>query len=131
DALGIKTGGEASLDEWQKSAEAEALPGALDFLNHADQKGVEIFYITGRSDKLQEATVQNLKNIGAPQANDDHVLLEKEDETGKQDRFDKVDENHDILLFFGDNLSDFSGFPKNQDLDARNEQVADEQDQFG
>src|SRR5699024_2771735 len=100
-------------------------------LDHADQKGVEIYYITGRSDKLQEATVNNLKKIGAPQADNDHVLLEKEDETGKQDRFDEVDENHDILLFFGDNLSDFSGFPKNQPLDSRNEQVTNEQDKFG
>ncbi|MBY7144861.1 5'-nucleotidase, lipoprotein e(P4) family [Virgibacillus sp. NKC19-3] len=131
DALDIQTAGEASLDTWQESAEAEALPGALDFLNHADEKGVEIFYITGRADTLQEATVENLKEIGAPQANDDHVLLTEEDETGKQDRFDYVDENHDILLFFGDNLSDFSGFPKNQALDDRNNQVNDEQDKFG
>ncbi|MEW9676816.1 5'-nucleotidase, lipoprotein e(P4) family [Lentibacillus sp. L22] len=131
DALAIKTGGEASLDEWQESAEAEALPGALDFLHHADQQGVTIYYITGRSDKLQEATVKNLKKIGAPQADDDHVLLKQEGETGKQDRFDDVDKNHDILLFFGDNLSDFSGFPKNQPLDARNKQVNDEKDTFG
>ncbi|MCM3567944.1 5'-nucleotidase, lipoprotein e(P4) family [Neobacillus mesonae] len=96
--------------KWFNRAEARALPGALDFLRYADSKGVEIFYISNRQEKQKEATIKNLKNVGAPQANPDHVLLQQKNEKGKETRRNHVAKTHDIVLLFGDNLGDFSGF---------------------
>ena len=34
--------------KWTASAQAQAIPGAVEFLNYADKKGVRVFYITNR-----------------------------------------------------------------------------------
>ena len=52
-------------DEWLASPEsAMAIPGALRFYNKARAAGVEVFFITGRSDELREATERNLTAAG-------------------------------------------------------------------
>lgn len=96
--------------KWFNRAEARLLPGALDFLRYADSRGIEIFYISNRQEAQKAATIKNLQNVGAPQADEDHVLLQQENENGKETRRRHVAKTHDILLLFGDNLGDFSGF---------------------
>jgi 5'-nucleotidase (lipoprotein e(P4) family) len=117
-------------DKWVASAKAKALPGAIDFLNHADKKGVDIYYISNRKESQKEATIKNLQLIGAPQATPDHVLLQQPEEKGKENRRQQVAKNHQILLFFGDNLSDFSGF-EGKELTERNAMVEQMKSQFG
>ncbi|WP_375295541.1 5'-nucleotidase, lipoprotein e(P4) family [Paenibacillus doosanensis] len=117
-------------DEWVNKAEAKAVPGAVEFLNYADGKGVDIYYISDRSAAQTEATVKNLQAIQAPQAVSGHVLLKQPEEKGKEARFNQVSETHEIVLFFGDNLKDFYGFVGNseQDRDRRADEV---RQQFG
>ncbi|MDN3018790.1 5'-nucleotidase, lipoprotein e(P4) family [Paenibacillus sp. BSR1-1] len=95
---------------WVERSAAEALPGAIDFLKYADSKGVAIYYISNRKEALKAATIRNLQNIGAPQADAAHVLLKQKGERGKEARRMQVAKTHDIVLLFGDNLGDFSGF---------------------
>ncbi|MTT31918.1 5'-nucleotidase, lipoprotein e(P4) family [Terrilactibacillus sp. BCM23-1] len=107
--------GQGSLNEkewrkWIAKAKAKPLPGALDFLKEADRRGVDIYYISDRSDKTLERTMLNLKNIGAPQVTKNHVLLKRDGEKNKNRRRKLVAKTHRILLYFGDNLSDFEGF---------------------
>lgn len=97
-------------NKWFNQARAKALPGAIDFLKYADSKGVEIFYISNRREAHKEATIRNLNNIGAPKADTDHVLLLQPGERGKESRRQKVARSYNIVLLFGDNLGDFSGF---------------------
>jgi 5'-nucleotidase (lipoprotein e(P4) family) len=96
--------------EWFNRAEAKPLPGALEFLKYADRKGVEIFYISNRNEAQKPATIKNLQKVGAPKADADHVLLRSEGEIGKETRRTHVAKTHNIILLFGDNLGDFSGF---------------------
>ena len=96
--------------KWIKRADAKLLPGALDFLRYADSKGVEIFYISNRQEAAKEPTIKNLQKVGVPQADANHVLLQQESENGKENRRQQVAKTYDILLLFGDNLGDFSGF---------------------
>jgi 5'-nucleotidase (lipoprotein e(P4) family) len=117
-------------DEWIARAEAKALPGAIDFLKHADKKGVDIYYISNRKESQKEATIKNLQRIGAPQATSEHVLLKQPGEKGKEKRRQQVAKNHEILLFFGDNLADFSGF-EGKSLVERNQTVEKMKSQFG
>lgn len=117
-------------NEWINRAEAKPLPGAVEFLKYARSKGVEIFYISNRKEVQKAATIKNLKAIGAPQADLRHVLLQQPEEKGKETRRQQVAENYDILLLFGDNLGDFSGF---DDLSAsgRIQAVERRKEEFG
>ncbi|MBA9041818.1 5'-nucleotidase (lipoprotein e(P4) family) [Bacillus aryabhattai] len=132
DALQVKTGRgyPYKWDEWVNKAEAKALPGSVDFLKYANQKGLDIYYISDRTTSELDATIKNLNRIEAPQANKDHVLLIKTGEKGKQARVNKVKQKHDIVLFIGDNLSDFPGH-KGKSLKERNKTVQDEKNSFG
>ena len=117
-------------DEWVDAAQAEALPGALDFLSYANQNGVDIYYVSGRTVSQLDPTVENLQNVGAPQATAQHVLLTKPDEEGKDSRFESIESTHEVLLYFGDNLGDFPGFG-DKTLQERNQMTDQEKEQFG
>ena len=58
--------------EWGKEIAATEVPGAKEFLNYANSKGVAIFYITNRVVELKNATQENLTKLGIPwdQGND-------------------------------------------------------------
>lgn len=108
----VRTGKGDMLDwsDWFERAEAKPLPGALDFLKFADSKGVAIYYISNRMEAQKEATIKNLRQVGAPQADGEHVLLMQDGELGKETRRKHVAKTHEIVLLFGDNLNDFKGF---------------------
>jgi 5'-nucleotidase (lipoprotein e(P4) family) len=93
--------------EWVSLAQAEPIPGALEFLKYADSEGVQIFYVTNR--KLEEgpATKRNLIMHGFPQVADDRLLLRDKDD-GKEERRKKVAAKYDIVMLVGDNLNDFT-----------------------
>lgn len=93
--------------EWIKMACAEPLAGAVDFLNNAKEHGVTIFYISNRGESKMVPTVENLKKFNFPFADDQHVILQKKD-FNKESRRAEVAKNYNIILFFGDNLNDFS-----------------------
>lgn len=92
---------------WCKKAEANPLPGAVDFLKYAQEKGVEVFYVSNRHDSLRKPTLENLRYLDFPFADDAHIFL-KTTTSGKKKRRDKISENHEIVLLIGDNLADFS-----------------------
>jgi 5'-nucleotidase (lipoprotein e(P4) family) len=100
----------ANWSEWVKQARAKALPGAIEFLTYAHSRGVEIYYISNRNEDQKIATIQNLKLVGAPMADSSHVLLQQKGEKGKEMRRNQVAQKYNIVLLFGDNLGDFSGF---------------------
>jgi 5'-nucleotidase (lipoprotein e(P4) family) len=115
---------------WIKRAQGKLLPGALDFLKFADSKGVAIFYISNRKEAQKEATIKNLQNVGAPQADANHVLLLQPNEKGKEARRQQVAKTHEIVLLFGDNLGDFSGFDE-LSVTERLKAVDRHKDEFG
>ena len=47
-------------DVWVKKA-AKAVPGAKDFLQYADQNGVQIYYISDRTTSQVDDTIKNLE----------------------------------------------------------------------
>lgn len=115
---------------WINRAEAKALPGAIDFLKYADSKGVAIYYISNRNETQKEATIKNLLSVGVPQADAEHVLLQQPGERGKETRRQQVAGTHEIVLLFGDNLGDFSGFD-NLSVSGRIQAVDRHKDEFG
>lgn len=104
--------------EWISLANARPIPGAVDFLNYAAQKGVDVYYISNRKEVYREATMKNLKDAGFPNVEDKFVLLRTET-SGKEIRRNIVKETHQIIMLFGDNLNDFLEVFENKSVQER------------
>lgn len=91
---------------WMAAAKATATPGALEFLNYAKSKGVEVFYVTNRKMVGYDGTKKNLSALGFPYVDEKHLLL-RTDTSNKQPRRDMVTKDYEVALFLGDNLNDF------------------------
>ena len=116
--------------DWCNLANAEPLPGAIEFLNYARANGVSIFYITNRNDKFKEVTIQNLKKQGFPHADAEHVIT-RSAEASKEGRRQALLEKHHISLLFGDNLNDFAEDFEGKDIKSRFAAVDQASNQFG
>ena len=52
-----------------------AIPGAVEFCQYAESKGVELFYITNRLHDQEDLTVAQLERLGFPNADAEHVQV--------------------------------------------------------
>jgi 5'-nucleotidase (lipoprotein e(P4) family) len=108
----------AYWEEWVNLAEAEPVPGALEFLQYAESKGIEVYYVTNRREKHRDPTLKNLKQVGFPFAENEFLLM-RTDEAGKKSRRDKISETRQIIMLIGDNLNDFSEIFEEQSVSNR------------
>lgn len=95
-----------SWEQWCKKAKAKALPGASDFLHFADSLGLKIFYVSNRKIGLFEPTLKNLKILKLPQSDKENLLL-RTTKSDKTERREMVKAAHQVLLYVGDNLTDY------------------------
>jgi len=93
--------------DWVNKAEATALPGAVEFLQYANSRGVRVFYITNRKQIEKEGTARNLKQAGFPNVNDE-TLLVRTDTSVKEARRRAIAAKYRVVLLMGDNLNDFA-----------------------
>lgn len=96
-------------NSWVREMEAEAIKGAVKLTSDADEMGVSVFYITNRDAEVQEATEQNLRDLGFPVA-DGSVMSSggRPDWTSaKTVRRKLVADDYRVLMLFGDDLNDF------------------------
>ncbi len=108
--------------QWVARADAAALPGSLDFIRHAQGRGVTVFYVTNRSADQEEATRANLSRLGiALPADTDTVLMSRERPEWRSDKSSRrafVAARYRVLLLVGDDLGDFvsgaAGTPENR-----------------
>jgi 5'-nucleotidase (lipoprotein e(P4) family) len=115
---------------WTASAQAAALPGAVEFLRYADSKGVRVFYITNRKIEEKAGTMANLTKAGFPNVNDETLLL-RTDTSSKETRRKVVAARYRIVLLLGDNLNDFSDVFEKQTVAERLAAVEQNKDRFG
>ena len=97
-------------EKWVSMAKAPPVPGALEFVKHAENRGVEIFYVTNRTANLEQATRNNLQKLGFPsKTKPDTFLMKKEKGWGsdKSSRRSHVAKDYRILLLLGDDFNDF------------------------
>ncbi len=117
-------------DEWVNAAKAEALPGAVEFLQYAVSKGVDVFYVSNRRVDQVEVTAKNLVARGFPQAVPSHMLF-KEGESTKEPRRQTILKTHNIILLFGDNLNDFAEVFEGKNVQERGAAVDALKEEFG
>ncbi len=116
--------------QWTSLARAAAVPGALDFINFAKEKGVEIFYITNRKTEEKTTTIKNLDSLKFPYLDDAHLFF-RTDESSKEKRRITIEKEYEILLFVGDNLADFSMIFENRTNNLGFNVVDQNKDKFG
>lgn len=119
-----------SWHEWVERSSASPMPGASEFLDYADARGVDIFYVTNRRDNETRATLENLQRVGFPDADEAHFLPRTT--TGdKTARRQHVAQSHWVVLLMGDNLGDFSAGFDRASAEARRSAVDAQADAFG
>ncbi len=115
---------------WGEMRKAKAIPGAVDFLNYASQKGVKVFYVSNRDEVQKQATIDNLKNVGFPDANAETVML-RQKVSSKKERRDSISEKYRIVILMGDNLDDLSEVFEKKTVADRFMEVDKMRDMFG
>lgn len=115
---------------WTKRVECDTVPGGLSFFQYAKSKGVNVFYITNRLEVERAQTLKELQRWNFPDATNDHLIL-KTAGSGKGPRRDIVSANYDIVMLFGDNLSDFSAVFDKKPQSERDEQTRNNAALFG
>jgi len=87
------------------------IPGALEFAQYADSKGVKVFYVTNRVAEEEPATRKNLEKLGFPMGGnaDTMLMARKQPDWGsaKGTRRAHVARSYRVLLNVGDNFGDF------------------------
>lgn len=119
-----------SWHPWVEKASAVPIPGAKAFLDDVAARGVEVFYITNRRENETDATLRNLRQVGFPDADDEHFLprTASSDKTARRQR---VAQSHWVVLLMGDNLGDFSAGFDRETASARRAAVDAQANAFG
>lgn len=117
--------------EWCKAARAQALPGAVEFLNYVVVKGGDVYYITNRSADVKEYTMANLENAGFPQVKEHLMVMEKPEQASKESRRQIVMKDHEVVILMGDNLNDFCDLFYGASLESRLLLAKALKDEFG
>jgi 5'-nucleotidase (lipoprotein e(P4) family) len=118
--------------EWCQRAEAGAVPGAVDFLTYARERGVSVFYITNRRPAEKSGTIANLQKLGFPNVSDETVMVRDDAAPpSKESRRQQVAARYRIALLVGDNLNDFNDDFSGKSMTERAKQVDRERAEFG
>lgn len=128
----LKAGKTYNSEHWKKWIEmgaAPALPGAKDFVEYALEQGVEVFYISNRKVESLQPTINNLIELNFPNADSTHIFL-KADTSDKTARRAKVSEGYEIILFIGDNLTDYSQIYDERGADMGKQLVDDNKEEL-
>ena len=119
--------------EWTMQASADLVPGALEFINGATDAGIEIFFISNRSQRELPYTIQNLVEKGVKFSEEKILLSGRDFGSKKQDRRNIIAPSYNIIMLIGDNLADFHEVFESEviELDQRKQLVNSFQNQFG
>jgi 5'-nucleotidase (lipoprotein e(P4) family) len=105
---------ETAWAAWCEERKAGAIPGAVEFLTYARGRGVIPFFVTNRTQPLEQATRDVLARLGVPlETGEDTVLSRRErpewESSDKASRRQAIAARYRILLLVGDDLGDFMG----------------------
>jgi 5'-nucleotidase (lipoprotein e(P4) family) len=109
---------ENEFNDWVQLRQSAAIPGTLDFVKFLVDHQVTVFYISNRPLSTFDATYDNLTKLGFPVKKEN--LLLKGDEHSKESRRQFVLKKYDVIVYLGDNLTDFPGGFENKSVADRN-----------
>ena len=97
-------------EQWVRSKQSTAVPGAKPFLQKLVSQGIAVYFITNRHFKLETPTVENLSRVLDMPITKSQVLFRQEKPGwtwNKTSRRAEVARSHRILLLLGDDFNDF------------------------
>ena len=107
-------------DAWVALRAATAVPGAVDFINQAGDKGIAVIFISNRACTPRQAdndpcpqetdTMENLRKAGVERVSRDRILLKNERSgwtSEKESRRQYIARSYRVIMLFGDDLGDF------------------------
>jgi len=102
---------ESNWAEWCKEKAAPPVPGAREFSNFANSRGVRVIYMSNRDVSLTEVTRQNLEEKGFSDTSNTATFLFRDkanqmDTKGQRRTF--AAQKYRIVMLIGDNLGDFN-----------------------
>jgi len=123
---------DALWDAWIPLNRMTPVPGALEFLGYAKEKGVEIFYITNRDqgEETERYALEHLRILGVPYADRDHLTVLR-DTSDKEPARQSIRDRFDVALLLGDNLNDFRRVYYVADVAERMARMEEDRDRFG
>lgn len=123
---------EESWNDWVREMQAEAITGAVEFTNKANEMDVSIFYISNRHADVQQYTEQNLRELGFPVAGNAVLSNAGKPEwtSAKTERRKWVADRHRILMLVGDDLNDFVP-ARNISIEQRKDLAEQHADKWG
>ncbi|MFC3532056.1 5'-nucleotidase, lipoprotein e(P4) family [Vogesella facilis] len=123
---------DAVWDRWVPRNQFTAMPGALDFFNYAKSRGVEVFYVSSRDqgDKTFDYALGNLKALGFPYADAEHVTILRES-SNKEPKQNEIAQRYNVVVMLGDNLNDFRRKYYVKNVDERTKLMEEDRELFG
>jgi 5'-nucleotidase (lipoprotein e(P4) family) len=128
----------STWDQWIQMQSAKGIAGAVNFINYAQNRGIEIIFISNReclqrNDVLltcpQESdTMENLKSVGISGIDEKNILLKNEYldwGSEKKSRREYIAEKYRIIMIFGDDLGDFIPNVKKNVTPEKRKEMAD------
>jgi 5'-nucleotidase (lipoprotein e(P4) family) len=91
---------------WSDLASARPVPGSADFIYFLASHDIQPIYLSNRQNTEVTATVSNLQNGKFAYADRNHLYL-KSDTSSKEVRRKIVENQYNVIMLVGDNLSDF------------------------
>jgi 5'-nucleotidase (lipoprotein e(P4) family) len=119
-----------SWKRWTNQSAATAVPGAVEFLQAAKQKGISIFYISNRDTGEVTSTLLNLQKLQLPDADTAHMLFLL-NTSSKEVRRQKVMQDYEVILLMGDNLTDFTTAFEKKPIDVRKQETDKVREEWG
>ncbi|WP_028920209.1 5'-nucleotidase, lipoprotein e(P4) family [Pseudoxanthomonas suwonensis] len=124
-------------DAWVEERKAKPVPGVLEFARAASERGITMVYISNRAVHLKQATLDNLRAVGLPVADDSVFLglgtvVEGCEQHGseKDCRRRLAGRQYRVLMQFGDQLGDFVHIDANT-FEGRQRLLEEYDDWFG
>jgi len=91
---------------WTDQASAAAIPGSLDFCRFLASNNIQVIYLSNRLTGESTATLMNLRKWNFPFADSSHLYL-KSNTSSKELRRNIIENQYNVIMLVGDNLSDF------------------------
>lgn len=129
-ALENKEYSQRSWSHWVRLEKATAVPGAVQFMQYAKKKGVQVFYISNRRETLLKPTMENLRKLGFPYIDKEHFLLRTKS-SSKHVRRETVRKSFHVVMYIGDNMSDLNHLFDYQGTQRRNAITDSLKNEFG
>jgi 5'-nucleotidase (lipoprotein e(P4) family) len=115
---------------WGEMRKAKPIPGAVEFQNYAESKGVHFFFVSNRDEVQKQATIDNLKGVGFTNVSAENVMLRDKD-SSKEPRREQILAKYRVVFFMGDNLDDHSVVFEKKSIADRFVEVDKAKDLFG